>query len=427
MRFRPILIIMLLFAFQNNIHAQQEIKFTYNPLTFNQYLTDVVQGNLGYIAEQFSVSISEAELKAARIFPDPEISLAYVNNEDARLQMGQAFESEISYPVNLGNKRKAGISLAKSKHELSQMILGYYFQNLRADAALAYYASLRDQKKYQIHLSIYEQLEKLAMTDSIRLQSGDVTGLDAMQSSLEAKAYLTEVLQSLAEMQNSGLDLMKLQGKKFSDTLDMAEGNFPNPIYHFNVDELMQKAVENRSELMIAIKTQEISEKNLHLLKANRAFEFDIEAGYSYNSLVLNEIAPAPAFNAFTIGMSFPIKFSGINRGELKAIEDEIKQNQIMRNETELQIYTEVMQAYNYYITQTKKVEQYNKNLAETAEKILQGRIYAYQRGETGLVDVLNAQKTYMELRLNHLESQFEYTVSLIEVERATGTWNIRD
>jgi cobalt-zinc-cadmium efflux system outer membrane protein len=422
---KALLLIIILLPAPQLLRAQQEITFAYNPVSFTEYLSAVVQGNIGYIAEKFSVSIAEAELKAARIFPDPEISLTYVNNEDARLQMGQAFESEISYPVSLGNRRKAGISLAKSRHELSQMMLDLYFQNLRADAAMAYYACLRDQKKYEIHLSIYEQLVKLASADSIRLNAGDATGLDAMQSSLEAMAYLTEVMQSLAEMQNSGMDLMQLQGKKFSSSLDMASGDFPDPVFHFSIDGLLEKAFENRAELLIAVKSQEVSEKNLGLLRANRAFEFNLEAGYSYNSIVLNEIAPAPAFNAVTAGLSFPIKFSGMNRGEIRAAEAEIRQNQDLRNETELQIYTEMMQAYNNFITQAKKAEQFSKGLAETAGRILQGRIYAYQRGETGLVDVLNAQRTFMDLQLSQLDTWFDYTAALIEVERAAGIWDL--
>ncbi|HQJ83442.1 MAG TPA: TolC family protein, partial [Bacteroidales bacterium] len=286
-------------------------------------------------------------------------------------------------------------------------------------------ACLRDQKKYEIHLSIYEQLVKLASADSIRLNAGDATGLDAMQSSLEAMAYLTEVMQSLAEMQNSGMDLMQLQGKKFSSSLDMASGDFPDPVFHFSIDGLLEKAFENRAELLIAVKSQEVSEKNLGLLRANRAFEFNLEAGYSYNSIVLNEIAPAPAFNAVTAGLSFPIKFSGMNRGEIRAAEAEIRQNQELRNETELQIYTEMMQAYNNFITQAKKAEQFSKGLAETAGRILQGRIYAYQRGETGLVDVLNAQRTFMDLQLSQLDTWFDYTAALIEVERAAGIWDL--
>ena len=38
------------------------------PLSLSDYLSRVTKGNLGYIAEQFNVSISEAQLKAARYF-----------------------------------------------------------------------------------------------------------------------------------------------------------------------------------------------------------------------------------------------------------------------------------------------------------------------------------------------------------------------
>lgn len=426
-RFKLYTIIIFLLVLSINVQAQQKSGFTHNPLTLSQYLTGVVKGNLGYIAEQFSVTVSEAELKAAHVFPDPEISFAYTNNEDYKRQMGQEFESEISYPVSLGNKRKAGISLAKSKYELTQMLLGYYFQNMRADAALAYYVSLHEQKKYEIHLSIYDQLKKLARADSIRLKSGDATGLDAMQSSLEAKAYMAEVLQSLSEMQSSGMELMMLQGKKVSDTLDMASGNFPILAYDFTIGELTQMAVENRSELLAAIKSREVSEKNLNLLKANRAFEFNVGAGFAHNTIVLNEVSPSDPFNSLSAGISFPLKFSNMNRGELEAARAEIRQSETLFKDTELQVYTEVMQAYNNFVIQTKKAEQYSKDLTETAEKILQGRIYAYQRGETGLLDVLNAQRTYMDLQLNRLETQFDYTVALIEVQRAAGIWEIQE
>jgi len=63
--------------------------------------------------------------------------------------------------------------------------------------------------------------------------------------------------------------------------------------------------------------------------------------------------------------------------------------------------------------------------LVEDAGKILQGRIYSYQHGESGLIDVLNAQRTYIELQLNHVEALLEYTAALIELERAAGIWDL--
>ncbi len=47
------------------------------------------------------------------------------------------------------------------------------------------------------------------------------------------------------------------------------------------------------------------------------------------------------------------------------------------------------------------------------------------QKGETGLVEVLNAQRSYAELRMNHIEALFDYTVALINLEKASGIWDL--
>jgi cobalt-zinc-cadmium efflux system outer membrane protein len=421
------LFLMLFVSAVNISYSQQGINFKSNPVTLSQFLRSVMKGNLGYIAAQFNVSIAEAELTASKIFPDPEVSVVYSNNEDRTVQMGQSVEAGISYSINTGNKRGAGISLARSQHELSQVILDAYFQNLRADASLSYFTSLKNQKIYLLQKNIHEQMLRLASTDSIRLKNGEATGIDALQSSLEARSQQTEVYQSLADMQNVLLDLLLLQGKRFSDTLDYPSDNFPYKQRDLNLSELIDKAVQNRADLLVAIKNKELSEKNLNLLKANRAFEFTLEAGYSYNSIVKNEIAPAPAFNGLSAGISFPIKFSNLNRVSLQAADLALKQSQTIYEETELQITSEVIQAYCNFIGQNKKIEHYNLGLVEDAGKILQGRIYSYQNGESGLIEVLNAQRTYIELQLNHLEALFEYTAALIELERSAGTWDLSD
>ncbi|HNR40787.1 MAG TPA: TolC family protein [Bacteroidales bacterium] len=409
------------------IWAQQEISYKSRPVSFPAFLSGVVKGNLGYIANQFNVSIAKAELKASQVFPDPEIALTYGYNEDRRLQMGQSFEAGLSYPVNTANRRGANIALARSNYELSEYLLDAFFQNLRADAALSYFATLRNQRLFSLQQDIYKQLSELARADSIRLASGDATGLDALQSSLEARSQLTEVYQSLSEFQNSSVNLMLLQGKKFIDTLEIPSGNFPVKQREFRLNELIDNSLNKRADLMAALKNREVSEKNLSLIKANRAFEFNLETGYSYNSIVKNEIAPAPAYNGLTAGISFPLKFSSLNKGSIAAADLAVSQSRTAYEETELQIITEVIMAYNNFVAQNKKVEHYNQGLAEDALKILEGRIYSYQQGESGLIEVLNAQRTYIELQLNQLEALFDYTSALIELERAAGIWDLSE
>ncbi|HPT22015.1 MAG TPA: TolC family protein [Bacteroidales bacterium] len=413
------------FLFFTCINAQVIHGYDTKPVSLSGFLRGVLKGNLGYIAEQFNVDIAKAEMKASRVFPDPEMSVIYANNEDRKLQMGQSVEAGISYPVNAGNKRKAGINLARSQFELSELILESYFRNLLADAALSYFAGIRDREIYTLRVNMLKQVQELAQADSLRNVAGEISNLDALQSSLEARSFKSTVYESYAEMKNTFANLMILQGKKLTDTLDLPSDTFNITRHDFNLSDLLDSAVLKRSDLMAAIKKQEISEKNLNLLKAERSFEFSIEAGYSYNSIVRNEIAPAPAFNGISAGISVPMKFSNINRGQVKAAEMAISQNAVLSRESELEIRTEVVRAFNKYTAQRQKVGHFNLGLIGDAQRILTGKIFSYQKGETNLIEVINAQRTYIDLQLDYIDALFEFTASLIELERAAGIWDI--
>jgi outer membrane protein, heavy metal efflux system len=406
-----------------SLSGQQVSK--YQPITLNAYLKNVSKGNLGYIAEQFNVNIAEAGLKAAKVFPDPEISATYSNNQDKTLHMGQGIETEITYPVSTGNKRQANISLASSQHELSKLILDEYFINLRADAALSYFSALKLTMAYKLQEDTYKQLQKLAQSDSLRLVVGEANEIDAMQSALEAKASLNDVYQSKSEMENALINLARLQGRSITDTLFRPSDNFPVAPRLFVLSELIENAIKNKGAVKIAIKNKEVSEKYLRLLKANRAFEFSVEAGYSYNSIVTNDIAPAPAFNSYSAGITIPLKLSNTNKGSIQAARFAVEQSETNYRDIESQIITDVTQAHNTFMTEKSKIGLFDRGLIDNAEKILKGRIYQYQRGESGLIDVINAQHTYNSLRNDYLEALYGYVSSLVELERAAGIWDL--
>lgn len=405
--------------------AQNELPQQSVPLSLEIFLTEVSKGNLGYIAQQFNVNIAQARLAASKVFPDPEFSVAYSNNQDRTLMMGQSVDAGISYPVSLGNKRGANISLAASEAGLSRMVLDAYYQNLRADAAKGYFEALRNLKTYEMRKESLEQLVKLARADSLRFANGEGSSIDAMQSALEAKAFLGDVYQSLSDVQNSSAELLLLMGKKPGDTLSVPAGDFPGYTKSFELSDLMNKALQNRADLLIAIKNKEVSEKNLRLIKAGRAPELTLNAGFSHNYIARNDIAPAPAYNAVTAGIDFPLKFSVINRGQLKEARLAVQQSEISGRDIENQIISEVFEAYNRYVSCNRKVNLYKTGIVADAEKILQGRIYSYHNGETGLVDVLNAQKTFIGLKTDYISALYEYSCALIDLEHAAGIWDI--
>lgn len=395
------------------------------PISLNEYLSKVNKGNLGYIAEQFNVSIAEAQLKAAKVFADPEISVAYANNEDKTLMMGQGIDAGINYPFSFGNKRGANVSLAKSQKDLAQSALDAYFENLRAEATVGYFAAIRQMNMLKVQRDIYDRLHKLAQADSLRLKAGAINATDALQTALEARSQQNMVFQSEADFQASLVQLSQLQGKIVADSLLLPSDEFPLQQREFSLPELVQSALERRSDLQVAVRNKEISEKQIRLIKANRAFEFSLDAGYSHSTIVKNEIAPAPAFNSYGAGITIPLKFSALNHGELQAARNAVAQSETVLKDTRLQITGEVTQAWFAYKAAEKQLNHYRNGLVEDAAKILEARTYAYQRGETGLIDLLNAQHTFSDLQVEYNETLFQYAETLVLLEKAAGIWDI--
>ena len=63
--------------------------------------------------------------------------------------------------------------------------------------------------------------------------------------------------------------------------------------------------------------------------------------------------------------------------------------------------------------------------MLENAQKILDGKIYSYMRGETSLLEVLDARRTYNEVQQSHNEAQYALAVALVELQRAVAIWDI--
>lgn len=401
------------------LRAQQAYDQVQVALSLNDFLSGVTRGNLEYIANSFNLSIAEAELKAARVFADPEVAVEYANNEDWSMQMGQSLSAAVSYPFSLGNKRGATIGVARTRMELEQYLLEAWLQDLKAEASLAYYACLRDLQIYKLEEDTYLRMQELARADSLRFITGEIPEIDAVRTRLEAHARLYELKRLRSDLDNSLLNLSRLQGRLPGDTLYVPSGDFPVLSGQLILGELTRRALEHRADLNAAIKSGELSEKELRLLRAERAPEFSLEASYSHNSIVVNEIAPAPEHRSYAAGLVIPIKLSSMNRGAMMAASLAVEQSETIRKDVENLIITEVTQAYNVYAVINRQIENYSRDLIESAERILDGRIFLYQRGETGLIDVLEAQRTYNEMKMQYYQIMYDYAAAITELRRA--------
>ncbi len=417
-----ILNLTLLLCQVGNVNAQEDSVSKNSQLKFSAYMELVTKHNLDYISEQFEVSKSEAAIEIAKIFQDAILSVDLIQNKEGQVTSGHDLNPELNATVELFGKRRARIDLAKSKHELSKALLADFFRNLQAEAAVVYLEALKQKQLYEVKINSYQTMKRLAEADSLRLKLGSIMEIDAIQSKLESGSLLNEVLQAEADLNNSFTQLNQMTGVLREDSLWIPEGSLLYTQRLFKLNELIAVAGNNRADLVAALYNKEVADKALRLAKKERNIDLGLKLG------VYNSYLPAnngPSATAITGGIAIPLKFSNLYKGQVKLAQFQISQSEEQYKKAELQIRTEITQSMQRYQAFCKQVDSFDNGMLEAAKNVRKGKIYSYNRGETSLLEVLNAQRTYNDVQQSYYETLFNRAVSLVDLEKAAGIWDV--
>lgn len=392
-------------------------------LQFSHFLKSVADQNLTYAAEKFNVKIAEAQVIHAGIIPDPEIGFEFQDNSQKTMQLGRAFVGELGWTIEMGGKRRSRIELARTEKNIAELALIDYFQNLRAEAALLYVAAMGKQAVLEVQQKTFNEMLLLAHADSIRHDLGEIAAIDAEQSRLEVYILRNDLWQAETDWINSFQKLFTLMGMKSEGDFRLVANNFDTFNKNYHLPALMETAMSNRIDLALAKEDIQLAERFIQLAKANRKIDLGLHAGIERNTEATNTIAETPAFTAFKIGVSVPLKFSNRRSAELTVARYENQIRVLQLEQMKIDVESQVNEAYNDYKTKLKQAKAFENDLIKRAEKILDGKKYSYQRGEISLLEVIHAQRTYNDVIADYYESLYERAVSFINLQRVCGIW----
>ena len=386
---------------------------------FPEYMQAVEQHNAAYLAERYQIDIAEAQTRAASVFNDPELSLSYGNNQDWSLQMGQSVEAGLAYSFSLGNVRRARMGVAQSEEDLTRAALDDWFRDLKAEATLAWVRAQQAKALLDVKKSSYEGMRHVAESDSRGAVLGDGSLVDAKQSRIEARALRAEYLAAEAEYVNALNAISFYAGGM--QVRDVADTDITIGLPDCSAREMVEMALENRADLRVAELTRTLSQRNLALVKATRAPEIELNAGYSFNTEVRNEIAPAPLYHGLSVGIAVPLKFSRYNRGEQQAAERSVLQADAAYEAAQQQIIAEVQQALVSWQSAVRMAQECSESMLQDAESILESRRMAYLQGDSSLLDYIMAVRVYNDTAEQCISARSGLATAATELLHAIG------
>ena len=393
-------------------------------LDYTSYINRVMQGNLDYAAARLDLSVSQADLAAARKIADPSITAEYGNNSDWDIAMGQSLSFGLEKSISLG-KRSARIQVVRQQLDATEAGLQHFVQTLRAEATLAFLDALLARDRAVVGELSAAYMQSLYQSDSLRHAVGEMSEIDVLQTLVEASVARQDYLALLAEYRNALVQLDLLMGQPLQTTQEVA-GRLEDPRQYFDLNSLLSAADTLRMDLVQQRLEADMAASEVTLVRRERMPDIDLALGVSLNSRVRNEEAPAPQFVGYTVGVGIPLPVSNLNRGEVRSSQFRAQQAQVRTDMARQQAQAEIIQAYNNYRSAVGRLASYDASVMDNARQVLDGKRYAYHRGETSLLDLINAQHTYNEIQQAYAECLHDCMAAWVELERSAGIWDIR-
>src|SRR5262249_51337449 len=181
---------------------------------------------------------------------------------------------------------------------------------------------------------------------------------------------------------------------------------------------LLQRALAERPDLRAAKKGQEFNDAGLER-EQNEAYP-DISVGAQYTHSEFTISGDNSNTLALTLGMALPVfdrNQAGIARARL---EQQKNTNEISR--VTLRVEHEIAEAVRRMERSDALLDVYEQGgmlqRAETQLKVAEG---SYRAGAISLLELLEAQRTYIETRSQYLQAQHDYRQATLEVAHAIG------
>jgi cobalt-zinc-cadmium efflux system outer membrane protein len=129
------------------------------------------------------------------------------------------------------------------------------------------------------------------------------------------------------------------------------------------------------------------------------------------------EVDRPPDTPTYRIGIEFPLPLWNRREGPIAEATAQLRQAEALAQSREVEILAAVEGAYGRYQTASQQLTAFEQGLLREAEEALRAAQTAYQLGERGIIEVLDAQRVLRTVSLDFLSAQFDRQAAQIDLD----------
>jgi cobalt-zinc-cadmium efflux system outer membrane protein len=396
-------------------------------VNFTDYVNDVVRFNLNLAAQRSAIAIAQAGVTTASARPDWSVDAGLPSFDISNQGSPTSFSTGLNIPVELGGKRGRRIRSATADVATANADYEDAVRQFRAAAADAFISALGARDIVRSKTKSLGEFDRIVTVNEERHRVGDIGEIELLQSRVNRDQFKADVITAQADVYSADVALAKQLGQreKLSAQLLVPTGNLEISPRTFEVEQLIANALQHRSDVISKTQALKAADLRIQLARSNLVPDISVSGSYFHTGIGTGGFQQPPDNQlGASISLNLPI-FRRLHPGELEAARAARDQAELQLRSAQLAVEAEIRDAYSRYQASVQRLEVYRGGMLKDADRVLEARLYAYQRGGATLLEVIDAERTSADVYLAYSQALAEHAHALVALELTSGIWDV--
>ncbi len=399
------------------------------PLTMDQAVAIALARNRDLIAARLEVEAAQVERVAAGIYPNPDFSYTYgnivlgeANGQGMMLKPGPFDQSvqtvALSQVLDVWLKRSArkeaadrGVDQARLRVEDALREVVYAVRAAFADVA-------REQHERDLARETRSRYDETVRLSRARFKAGDISEAELKKIELESLKYQNGEIDAQMELDLAWHKLAALLGFGSPAALPSVAAEKPPERAPLSLSDLTARALNERPDLRAVRMSQRKAQADLTAARREALPEPALGVAYTHDDFTVSGDNP----NSLALTLSFPLPLFDRNQGGIGRAQVDLRRAANDEQKLLLGIQREVAEAVRRAVRARSLLDVFEGGgMLERSDSALRVAEKSYKAGAVSLLELLEAQRTYIETRGQYLRTLYDYEQARIDIDHAVG------
>jgi cobalt-zinc-cadmium efflux system outer membrane protein len=381
-----------------------------------------LDSNLQLLAQRYNIDAQKALIIQARLWPNPNFGISHglfsgTLNQFFPTGTNDETAASLSQLILLAGKRNKQIKLAQANVKLAEYQFYDLMRTLKYTLRGDFFNIFYLQRSARVYDEEINSLEKVAQAFAEQEGKGyiaqtEVVRIKAQLYSLQSE--YNDLINNINDLQSElKLVLQARPSQYIEPTVDSQSLASLSPS-KYSLNELIDSAMRNRTDLLIAKANTEINKLNYNYQKALAVPDLDLQLGYDEQGGYL--------LNYFGIGASIDLPIFNRNQGNIKSAKAMIDYSNASQKSTEATVQQNVARALQKAFAQDKLFQHIDPKFSGDFQRLMQAVLENYQKRNISILEFLDFYDSYKENILQINSIQYNRVDAFEDINFYTGT-----